>query len=245
MKRVKSRWLVAVALLLLVLLVVILLFLRACAGTGNTADAKRPTVVVTKPDNNSVFYPGQVVTILADAHAGADLLTSVQILINSSPLQTLQSAPYTTNWTPFETGEFQISAVVKDKAGKTSSSVPVLITVKQAASPGASTPPTLTLETTDIPWRSWPYLPTPGFWGVYGSASRSTPGIVSLVQKLKFAKFPATVVYTKEWSALDPGPYYVVFIGPYSTEALARLAQAKASAAGFGGMYVRFSGPRR
>jgi hypothetical protein len=244
MNRTKKRWLIAIALLLVVLLVVIVLSLRACSQNTRTTDANSPTLTLSQPPNNSVLPPGQSINIVADAGGASDSLRSVEIRVNNSPIKTLASAPYVASWTPFDAGVFQIDAIATDRSGGTIEAVPVVVTV-QTAKPDASGPTTLTVDNSPIPWRSWYYLPPTGFWGVYGAASLKTPDIVSTVQRLKFANFPATIVYTHEWSYLDPGRWYIVFIGPYSSEPLARQAAAYAKSAGFAGMYVRFSGPRR
>ena len=237
----RSAWWILTAVVILIVVVeLLLLVFRSCTSRPATV-AEGPTIVISAPANNSVHTVGESIEIRAEAHDPAGTVSSVEIRVDDSPLDTLRSAPYTANWTPFGTGDYKIRAVAKDIAGGTAESAAVVVNVKSSTL-GTTT---LLIDKSAIPQASWMFFPVTGFWGVYGTASPKSPSIVSGAQRLKSAFFPATVIYTSEWTNLSPGGNYIVFIGPYKNQALAQQALTVARAGGFKGMYVQWSGPHR
>jgi cell division protein FtsN len=81
-----------------------------------------------------------------------------------------------------------------------------------------------------------------GFWAVWGPASRFAADVQPVSTKLKAEGFPAGITYTPEWQGLSLSPWYIVFIGPYGTEAEARKALKAAESVGYKKYLVKFSG---
>jgi hypothetical protein len=85
-------------------------------------------------------------------------------------------------------------------------------------------------------------LPSMGFWGVWGPASRVRGDIQPVADKLVAQGFSAGAIYTPEWENLSLSPYYIVFIGPYGTRAEAEKALKAAESVGYQKFIIKFSG---
>ena len=142
---------------------------------------------------------------------------------------------------PFDTGDVEIRAVAVDRAGHVGKSAPIDVSVQATR----MTTPTLTLENSNIPWRSHYFLPVKGFWGVFGVQSAATRPPNLQMQKLHAKFFPATLVRTSIWRGLSPQRYWIVMIGPYDKQDDALKSLAIAQTLGFKGMRVQWSGARR
>lgn len=85
-------------------------------------------------------------------------------------------------------------------------------------------------------------LPSMGFWGVWGPASRLQGDVQPVADKLVKQGFSAGVIYTTEWENLSLSPWYIVFVGPYATRAEAEKALKAAESVGYQKFIVKFSG---
>jgi hypothetical protein len=85
-------------------------------------------------------------------------------------------------------------------------------------------------------------LPSMGFWGVWGPASRVRGDIQPVADKLVAQGFSAGAIYTPEWENLSLSPYYIVFIGPYGTKPEAEKALKAAESVGYQKFIIKFSG---
>lgn len=85
-------------------------------------------------------------------------------------------------------------------------------------------------------------LPSMGFWGVWGPASRVQGDVQPVADKLVEQGFSAGAIYTPEWENLSLSPYYIVFIGPYGTKAEAEKALKAAESVGYQKFIIKFSG---
>jgi hypothetical protein len=85
-------------------------------------------------------------------------------------------------------------------------------------------------------------LPSMGFWGVWGPASRVKGDIQPVADKLVAQGFSAGAIYTPEWENLSLSPYYIVFIGPYGTKPEAEKALKAAESVGYQKFIIKFSG---
>ncbi|MCR5331185.1 MAG: hypothetical protein K6E62_08350 [Lachnospiraceae bacterium] len=91
--------------------------------------------------------------------------------------------------------------------------------------------------------RNYDELKRQDYYGVFVSSARSPEGCTPTVNKLEEAGFiREPVVYTPDFSELNPEPYYVVTAGLFTLESDAEETLAKVKKAGFTDAYVKYAG---
>ena len=81
------------------------------------------------------------------------------------------------------------------------------------------------------------------YYGVFVSSAKTPEGCIPTVNKLEEAGFiMEPVVYTPDFSGLNPEPYYVVTAGLFTSENDANDTLAKVKKAGFTDAYVKYAG---
>ena len=69
-----------------------------------------PSVAITSPNNNQEFTLGETITINATASDAEGSIDRVNFKINDNYFSTDSTSPYSTTWTPTQTGTYQIGA---------------------------------------------------------------------------------------------------------------------------------------
>ncbi|MCR5503374.1 MAG: SPOR domain-containing protein [Lachnospiraceae bacterium] len=82
------------------------------------------------------------------------------------------------------------------------------------------------------------------FYGVFVGAFKERNGAYEYLEKAKDSGFEADIVYSPDWTELNPEPYYCVTVSKNKTREEAEQILDKAKSAGFKDAYVRFSGKR-
>jgi hypothetical protein len=93
-------------------------------------DTTAPTIAITAPTNGSTVTANvKITTNAADAASG---LAKVTFYVDNTVLATVTAAPWTTNWNTKKNtkGQHVLTAVAEDKAGNTTTSAAVTVTVK-------------------------------------------------------------------------------------------------------------------
>jgi Big-like domain-containing protein len=103
--------------------------LLSCGGSAPTmarpVDYIPPTIHLTSPVSG--VATGNV-TVTASAHDDQSM-GSVKFFVNGQPLGPLdQSTPFTTQWSSSTGGTYTLGATAFDKAGNSSSAMPVTVT---------------------------------------------------------------------------------------------------------------------
>ncbi len=81
------------------------------------------------------------------------------------------------------------------------------------------------------------------YYGVFVSSSKDQDKCASVIEKLEKAGFTGSlVVYTPDFSGLNPEPYYVAATGLYASESDAEEALSKVKDAGFADAYMKHAG---
>ncbi|MEZ4683722.1 MAG: DUF4082 domain-containing protein [Caldilineaceae bacterium] len=109
-------------------------------GTTIVPDTTAPTVVITNPAANATVAGTVTVNAQANDNIG---VAGVQFQINNTNLGAEDTAaPYSLTWdsTTVGNGPYQLTAVVRDGAGNSTTSAPVIITVNNVVD---TTPPTV------------------------------------------------------------------------------------------------------
>ncbi|HET6379494.1 MAG TPA: LamG-like jellyroll fold domain-containing protein [candidate division Zixibacteria bacterium] len=122
-----------------------ILFLVNSAGVPSVAefvqvtvnDTSPPEVAITAPANGAIVSGNVVVSATASDDVG---VTGVQFLLNDAPLGgEVSTPPYAVSWNPtgLANGNYTLTAVARDAAGRLTTSAPLLVTVANGAgSPG-------------------------------------------------------------------------------------------------------------
>ena len=81
------------------------------------------------------------------------------------------------------------------------------------------------------------------YYGVFVTSAKDPDKCTPTIDKLEEEGFDGSlVVYTPDYSELNPEPYYVVTTGLYTSESEAKEALSRVKAAGFTDAYVKFAG---
>jgi len=113
-----------------------------------------PTVVITSPLEDAVFFPGGVVSIIASANDPDGVVTQVEFFANDVSLAVITNGPFAFDWVNAPMGSHVLHATVTDNRGATGVSSVVHILVADAAPPPATN---FTLIATGAVWK---YLDT-------------------------------------------------------------------------------------
>ena len=90
-----------------------------------------PTVSLTSPSNGASFTSPAKITLAANAADSDGRVVKVEFFNGATKLGEDTSAPYTTQWNSGAAGSYTLTARVTDNAGATTTSSPVIITVKK------------------------------------------------------------------------------------------------------------------
>ncbi len=96
-----------------------------------------PTVAVTAPAANAVFFVGDTISITADATDTDGTVSKVEFFNGATKLGEDTTAPYSYYWSGFTTGSYTITARATDNDNNVTASSAVSITVN--ATPGSGT----------------------------------------------------------------------------------------------------------
>ncbi len=88
-----------------------------------------PTVEITSPTNNSVFWFGTPITLTAEANDTGAGIRSVSFYANDELVGKVTSSPYSLVWTNTRPGRYTLSALAFDTANQSTLSAPVKISV--------------------------------------------------------------------------------------------------------------------
>ncbi|MEI7675462.1 MAG: Ig-like domain-containing protein [Bacteroidales bacterium] len=87
-----------------------------------------PTCVLTAPASNVSINQGSVVTLSATASDADGSISDVSFYVNGSKVSTVQTAPYTFDWSNPNPGSYVVSAIATDNTGLATTSGSVTIT---------------------------------------------------------------------------------------------------------------------
>ena len=90
-----------------------------------------PTVSLTSPSNGASFTSPAKITLAANAADSDGRVVKVEFFNGATKLGEDTSAPYTTQWNSGAAGSYTLTSRVTDNAGATTTSSPVIITVKK------------------------------------------------------------------------------------------------------------------
>jgi alpha-tubulin suppressor-like RCC1 family protein len=88
-----------------------------------------PTVAITAPGNNSLFYTPGTILISANATDPDGTITNVDFFANGAKIGTATNAPFNFIWTNAPNGVYSVTAVATDNSGDPASSGPITIKV--------------------------------------------------------------------------------------------------------------------
>lgn len=87
--------------------------------------------------------------------------------------------------------------------------------------------------------------PQEPFWGIWVGASKDEQEMIALAEKLKADGLGiAVVVNTADWSNLNSEPWWVVSLGHYESEAIAKSNLSAVQKNGYPKAYVKYSGEK-
>ncbi|MDJ1470513.1 Ig-like domain-containing protein, partial [Xanthocytophaga flava] len=89
-----------------------------------------PVVVIKSPATNTSFISGNTVTITTNASDSDGSIAKVEFYANNSKIGESTNAPYSINWNAVSLGTYSVTAKATDNSGATTTSTPVVITVK-------------------------------------------------------------------------------------------------------------------
>ena len=86
-------------------------------------------------------------------------------------------------------------------------------------------------------------LTSQDYYGVFVSSAKAADKLEAVAEKLESAGFAGSgIVFTPDFSGLNPEPYYVATTGMYTSESDAQKALSEAKAAGYSDAYVKYAG---
>ena len=92
-------------------------------------------------------------------------------------------------------------------------------------------------------YQNYDELKSQDYYGVFVSASKDKDECAGAVEKLEGAGFNGSfLVYTPDFSGLNPEPYYAATTGLYTTESDAKETLSEVKASGFADAYVKHAG---
>ncbi|MDJ1502603.1 Ig-like domain-containing protein, partial [Xanthocytophaga agilis] len=91
-----------------------------------------PVVAITSPVTNASFISGNTVTIIANATDGDGSIAKVEFYAGSTKIGESTTSPYTITWNAVSLGTYSLTAKATDNSGATTTSTPIVITVKAA-----------------------------------------------------------------------------------------------------------------
>ena len=93
-----------------------------------------PVVSITSPTVDDNLHIGDTVVVAADASDTDGTIVQVSFLIDGKQIALVNSAPYSVEWTPSVSGNYEISAVAMDDKGATSTTAKT-VTVTEPSQP--------------------------------------------------------------------------------------------------------------
>jgi len=96
---------------------------------------KLPTVAITAPTTNANLTAPANITITANATDTDGTISKVEFYKGTTKLGEDATAPYAYNWTNVPAGNYSLTAKATDNTGNTSTSAPVMATVKAPVAP--------------------------------------------------------------------------------------------------------------
>jgi len=106
---------------------------------GTETGANVPQLTITEPTTSQELFNDKTITIAADASVTGGNITSVSFYVNSKFLATDKTAPYSFDWKDMPAGDYTISAIATDDAGKFAEDE-ISISIKVAQGPYGGTP---------------------------------------------------------------------------------------------------------
>src|SRR5437763_15546846 len=97
-----------------------------------------PIVSITSPSEGATFTPGATVPIAANASDADGTVVSVAFWLNSLPLRTINSAPFSFIATGLGAGNYTLTAIARDDRGLQTTSAPVHFAIASNAPPTVS-----------------------------------------------------------------------------------------------------------
>src|SRR6266700_3690146 len=98
-----------------------------------------PSVALTNPVNNALFFAGQDILLGADASDRDGMVTNVEFFAASFSLGQATNSPYSITWSNVAAGNYSLTARATDDEGATTVSAPVNVRVS------TNTPPTVAI----------------------------------------------------------------------------------------------------
>ncbi len=198
---------------------------------GGVSIGIKPTVTLTAPSDNANVVVNTPVTLSASATAPNGNISSITFYIDNNPiLPAIAKYPYSTTWTPANTGFYTVYAQVTDNVGDVQPSNKITLNVVPEP------PPTVTVQT-----------PSAGGTVTVGSAinvsaaATSPSGTIASVQFFANGISIGTVTtppYTLSWTPSAGGVYTITSIATdnsgETTTSTPTIVEAIAAASGIG-----------
>lgn len=105
-------------------------FFNGWTPTVPDYNSQKPTVEITNPESNAVFFTNEFIDITAQADDADGAVVSVEFFSNGVSLGVDYSEPYSLSWAAREKGTYMISALATDNGGLTASSLPISVTIE-------------------------------------------------------------------------------------------------------------------
>ena len=118
--------------------------MRTSAGVNISVTStpnQLPSVSITSPAPGQAFTPPASITIAATASDPDGTIVGVDFFVDSQLIATDTTSPYGASWANIDVGTYWLTAVARDNAGGTSTSVGVTVVVE-----GTPTPTTVVFE---------------------------------------------------------------------------------------------------
>ncbi len=125
------------------------------APPSNNNNNKAPVVMLLTPVAGGSFPALGSVALMAVAADPDGTVASVEYFANGALIGSAKSSPYTALWSAVPSGSYSVTAVARDNAGATTSSVAVVVTVGKVA-PGKPAP----VDNTPTPSTNVPGVPS-------------------------------------------------------------------------------------
>ena len=183
-----------------------------------------PVVSLTSPANGATFPPYPTITAAAQASETGGTISSVVLFLASNSQKTVYTVPYTATWTEVPAGYYAMYALATDKAGVTTKSTAINISVGMGTASQIVTnkPPTVAI-TAPV---SGAGFTAPATVSLTASAS-DTDGTIA---KVDFYAGPTLVgsvtkaPYAGTWSNVTAGSYSITAVATDNSGAATRSA---------------------
>jgi hypothetical protein len=191
-----------------------------------TATQTAPVVSLTSPANGATFTSPATISATAQASENGGTISSVVLfLVGSDVPKTVYTAPYTATWQSMPAGSYAMYALATDKAGVTTKSAPISITVASSSTTSSQTvttnkPPTVAIT---APASGTAYV-APGTVYLTASASDSdgTVSKVDFYSGTTLIGSSKTAPYAGTWSNVTAGTYSLTAVATDSGGAATR-----------------------